>query len=108
MGGYSGVEGQEGTSAINTVELLALSGQDWCQLHMQPAVVSLEGSTMDWVSMFDFLESSVGNGNYSSPHSSLVWERVLVCGGVDQAQTQTIQLSKLPRIRNRKLGQDCQ
>ena len=108
MGGYSGVEGQEGTSAINTVELLALSGQDWCQLHMQPAVVSLEGSTMDWVSMFDFLESSVGNGNYSSPHSSLVWERVLVCGGVDQAQTQTIQLSKLLRIRKRKLGQDCQ
>ena len=84
MGGYTGVEGQEGTESINSVELLSLAGSDWCQLELEPAVVKLEGSTMDWISMFDFMEDMVGNGNYTSPHSSMVFERILICGGIDQ------------------------
>ena len=49
LGGYTGVEGQEGTETINNVELLSLTGTNWCQLELEPAVVRLEGSTMDWI-----------------------------------------------------------
>ena len=86
LGGYTGVEGQEGTETINNVELLSLTGTNWCQLELEPAVVRLEGSTMDWISMFDFLEGRVGDTNYTSPHSSMVFERILVCGGIDQGR----------------------
>ena len=41
---------------------------------------------MDWLSMFDFMEMMVGNVNYTSPHSSMVFERILLCGGIDQEQ----------------------
>ena len=86
LGGYSGVEGQEGTETINKVELLSLTGTNWCQLEMEAAVVRLEGSTMDFISMFDFMEGKVGDANYTSPHSSMVFERILVCGGIDQGK----------------------
>ena len=90
LGGYTGVEGQEGTESINNVELLSRLGNNWCQLELEPALVKLEGSTMDWISMFDFMEDMVGNVNYTSPHSSMVFERILVCGGIDQErETQT-------------------
>ena len=89
LGGYSGVEGQEGTEPINSVELLSLAGNTWCQLELPPALVRLEGSTMDWLSMFDFLEEMTGNVNYTSPHSSMVFERILVCGGIDQERETT-------------------
>ena len=82
------MEGEEGTTSIDNVELLSLTGDNWCQLQLPPAAVKLEGSTMDWISMFDFMESQVGNVNYSSPHSSMVFERILVCGGIDQEQRQ--------------------
>ena len=86
LGGYTGVEGEEGTETINNVELLSLTGTNWCQLELEAAVVRLEGSTMDWISMFDFMEGMVGNTNYTSPHSSMVFERILVCGGIDQGE----------------------
>ena len=86
LGGYTGVEGQEGTETINNVELLSLTGTNWCQLELEPAAVRLEGSTMDWISMFDFMEGRVGDTNYTSPHSSMVFERILVCGGIDQGR----------------------
>ena len=49
----------------------------------------LEGSTMDWISMFDFMEGRVGDTNYTSPHSSMVFERILVCGGINQGRERT-------------------
>ena len=88
LGGYAGVEGQEETSPINNVELLSFTANNWCQLELAPAVVKLEGSTMDWISMFDFMDKMVGNTNYTSPHSSMVFERILVCGGIDEEKRQ--------------------
>ena len=87
------MEGRLSTTALDSVELLSLNGEVWCQLQLPPALVRLEGSTMDWLSMFDFMEMMVGNVNYTSPHSSMVFERILLCGGIDQEErTQTIKL----------------
>ena len=93
MGGYTGVEGEDGTSSMDNVEILQLkhlqsqykTGQQWCQARLPPALFKLEGATIEWVSMMDHLENMLAtNPTYTSPHSLVIWEKILVCGGADQ------------------------
>ena len=53
------------------------------QVPLGQAVVRLEGATMDWVSVPDLMDTSLGV-SYTSPHPSVIWEQILVCGGADQ------------------------
>jgi len=96
MGGYTGVEGEDGTSSMDNVEILQLkhpqsqykTGQQWCQARLPPALFKLEGATMEWVSMMDHMENMLAtNPTYTSPHSLVIWEKILVCGGADQNYT---------------------
>ena len=49
------------------------------------AVTRLEGATMDWVSVPDHMDTSLSlTTPYASPHPSVIWEQILVCGGADQ------------------------
>merc|ERR1711963_553038 len=92
MGGFRGVEGEVDTSAVDNVEILSLSNQaqykstdKWCQVQLPPADVKLEGATMTRVSMFNHMENMLANDNtYTSPHSSVIWEKILLCGGAQQ------------------------
>ena len=94
MGGYTGVEGEDGTTSMDNVEILQLkhpqsqykNGGQWCQTQLPPAPFKLEGATMEWVSMMDHMEDMLtSNPTYTSPHSLVIWEKILVCGGADQA-----------------------
>ena len=92
MGGYSGVEGEADTEALDTAELLSLSAQaqyqseaQWCHTALAPAPVRLEGATMDWVSVTEHMAAMLATDPlYTSPHSLVIWDKVLVCGGADK------------------------
>ena len=92
MGGFSGVEAEPGSTAMDSVEILSLSPESgyliperWCQVAMGQGLVKLEGATMDWVSVMDHMEDTLSTGStYSSPHSDFIWEKVLICGGADE------------------------
>ena len=92
MGGYSGVEGEADTKALDTAELLSLSAQaqyaseaQWCHTALAPAPVRLEGATMDWVSVTEHMAAMLATDPlYTSPHSLVIWDKVLVCGGADK------------------------
>ena len=90
MGGYQGVEGENGTSSMDDVELLTLEDEQmynyesaWCQRTLPSAAVSLDGATIDMINSFDYVESYIGDTAFTSPHNSHVFERAIVCGGAD-------------------------
>ena len=91
MGGYTGVEGEADTRALDSAELISLSGAAqyqvtsmWCHAALAPAPLRLEGATVDWVSVSQHMEAMLTSDPlYSSPHSSLIWDKILVCGGAD-------------------------
>ena len=92
MGGYSGVEGEADTKALDTAEVLSLSAQaqyqseaQWCHAPLPPAPLRLEGATMDWVSVTEHMAAMLtADPLYTSPHSLVIWDKVLICGGADK------------------------
>ena len=86
MGGYSGVEGEADTKALDTAELLSLSTQaqyqsqaQWCHAALASAPVRLEGATMDWVSVTQHMASMLASDpQYISPHSLVIWDKALI------------------------------
>ena len=90
MGGYKGFEGEDGTSARDEVELITLTDADmfnnksyWCQRSLSSSEESFDGATIDLIDTFNYNEGHEGHSDFSSAHNSLVFERVLVCGGAD-------------------------
>merc|ERR1719232_304947 len=83
MGGYSGVEGEADTEALDTAEVLSLpsaaqyqSEAGWCHASLAPAPLRLEGATMDWVSVTDHMAAMLTTDPlYTSPHSLVIWDK---------------------------------
>ena len=91
VGGYQGVEGDEGTSSVGDVELLSLEDESmfnnessWCQANLSSSSFALDGATIDMINVFSFVAGHADDPAFSSPHSSSVFERALVCGGADE------------------------
>ena len=90
MGGYQGVEGEVGTSAMDDVELLILDNESmfknqssWCQKNLSSSPLSIDGATIDMINTFDYVEDHKNDPTFTSPHYSFMFERALVCGGAD-------------------------
>ena len=90
MGGYKGFEGDDGTSVLDEVELITLSNPEkfsnkshCCQRSLPPSEVSLDGATVDMIDTFKYMEGLEDDSKFSSAHNSVIFERILVCGGAD-------------------------
>ena len=88
MGGYSGVEGDSGTSSIGEVELLTLNNEErfnndssWCQKNLTSSSLSLDGATINMINEFEFVRKNAYDPRFTGPHYSIVFQRALVCGG---------------------------
>ena len=62
IGGYAGVEGQAGSTALGDVEMLTLEQEDkfgvkseWCQRSLSDAPTALHLATVDWVDAFQYV-----------------------------------------------------
>ena len=91
IGGYAGVEGQAGTTALGKVEMLTLDQEDkfgvktdWCQRSLSDAPTALDLATVDWVDTFDFVSKHLGNKSFTSGHHTTTFGRALVCGGANR------------------------
>ena len=90
FGGYKGFEGEEGTSVLNEMELLTLTKADkfneessWCQKSFSSSGNSFDGSTVDMINTFAYVGGLADQSQFSSAHNSLIFDRVLACGGAD-------------------------
>ena len=91
IGGYDGVEGQAGSTAIGDVEMLTLEQEDkfgvktqWCQKSLSDAPTALDLATVDWVDAFEFVSKHLGNKSFTSGHHTITFVRALVCGGANK------------------------
>ena len=90
LGGYTGFEGEDATAVRNEVELIELTDSDefskktsWCQRGLPSSPESLDGATVDMINTFKYMEGLEGDPKFSSAHNSVIYDRVLVCGGSD-------------------------
>ena len=84
-------EGDDGTSVRDEVELITLTNPEkfsyksnWCQRNFPPSEVSLDGATVDMIDTFKYMEGLEDDSKFSSSHNSVIFERILVCGGADK------------------------
>ena len=56
---------------------------EWCQRNLSNIPVSVDGGIVAMVKMHSFITSNLGNDDFTSPHNSVIFDKILLCGGAN-------------------------
>ena len=75
---------------MNSAEIVTLANEnnnadsnEWCQRNLSTMPVSVDGGIVAMVKMHSFITSNLGNDGFTSPHNSVIFDKLLLCGGAN-------------------------